>query len=164
MHDPVLLADYFIAHSGGRLTPLQVIKLAYISHGYALAIHDKPLINEAVEAWRFGPVIPSIYHKAKRYGGDQIPRLLYCGTGVGDKTAIRERKDFFRSRVGDQTCGLLDRILEVYGKLSGLDLIRITHVDGSPWRRCYVRGKRHIRIPDREIQMHYKELIRRGGP
>ena len=74
---PVLVADYFIANARGPLTPLQVIKMVYIAHGYSLAILGEPLVEEAVEAWRYGPVLPSVYYAAKRYGGDGITRLLY---------------------------------------------------------------------------------------
>ena len=65
-HSPLLIADYFIARSGGRITPLQVIKMAHIAHGYSLAIHNEPLVDEAVEAWKYGPVVPSLYYRAKK--------------------------------------------------------------------------------------------------
>lgn len=63
---PVLVADYFITNAVGSLTPLQVIKMVYIAHGYSLALLDEPLVEEAVEAWRYGPVLPSVYHTVKK--------------------------------------------------------------------------------------------------
>ena len=47
---PALIGDCLIAGADGPLTPLQVIKIAYIAHGYLPAIFDKPLVEEAVEA------------------------------------------------------------------------------------------------------------------
>ena len=61
MYSTQLIADYIIAHGGGALTPLQVIKLAYIAHGFTLALLGRSLVPEPIEAWRYGPVIPSIY-------------------------------------------------------------------------------------------------------
>lgn len=86
-HCPLLVADYLVARSGGRLTPLQVIKLTYIAHGYSLAINGEPLVDEAVEAWRHGPVVPSVYHRAKRCGGGRIGRLLYSEPAPARRTA-----------------------------------------------------------------------------
>jgi uncharacterized phage-associated protein len=63
-YDPKAIANYFIARAaadGKRLTPLQLIKLVYIAHGWYLGLTGEPLINEPPEAWQYGPVIPSLY-------------------------------------------------------------------------------------------------------
>src|SRR5690242_19451838 len=54
------------------LSPMQVIKLVYLAHGWYLAITGRPLLDERVQAWRFGPVVPSIYHEFKKYGNGPI--------------------------------------------------------------------------------------------
>ena len=154
----LLVADYLIANGGGRLTPLQVIKLAYISHGYTLALLDHSLVPDEIEAWRYGPVIPSLYNFLKPYGGSPITRLLYCGTEVA-ADSVRERKEFFRRVFTDELNVILDRVLEVYGPLTGIELLRLTHKKGSPWSRYYKKGKRGIVIPNDVIKDHYKGLL-----
>ena len=71
-YDAATVANRFIelaeSDSGRRLTPMQLIKLTYIAHGFSLAIKNRPLLDESVEAWRYGPVIPSLYRKLKSYG------------------------------------------------------------------------------------------------
>ena len=62
--------------NGYVLTPMQVIKLVYFAHGYNLAILDRPLIDDHVEAWKFGAVIPSLYHSLKIYGSGVIKAPL----------------------------------------------------------------------------------------
>jgi uncharacterized phage-associated protein len=37
-----------------------------------LAINKEPLIDERVEAWNYGPVIPSLYHEFKNFGSGAI--------------------------------------------------------------------------------------------
>ena len=49
-------------------TPMHVLKLTYLCHGWMLGIYDHALINEPVEAWQYGPVVPSLYHKYKKFG------------------------------------------------------------------------------------------------
>jgi uncharacterized phage-associated protein len=49
-----------LAEAEGRsLTPLQLMKLVYIAHGWMLGIHQRPLIKDHIEAWKLGPVIPT---------------------------------------------------------------------------------------------------------
>ena len=75
---------------------MKLQKLAYFAHGWNLAIRNTPLINESVEAWKFGPVIPSLYHDVKGYGMEpitaKIPVFRHTGLfrkhyypAVGDK-------------------------------------------------------------------------------
>ena len=58
---------------GKSLTNLSIQKLAYFCHGWNLAIFETPLIDEQFEAWRFGPVLPSVYHKLKVFSSNNIP-------------------------------------------------------------------------------------------
>jgi uncharacterized phage-associated protein len=54
------IANEFIKvakRNGVLLTPMKLQKLVYFAHGWYLALLGKPLINEPVEAWKFGPVI-----------------------------------------------------------------------------------------------------------
>src|SRR4051794_28085835 len=73
------VARYFIEQSQRDgildLTPMKVLKLVYIAHGWVLSSADAPLISESVQAWKFGPVIPSLYHYFKRYGASPVPHF-----------------------------------------------------------------------------------------
>lgn len=160
---PVLVADYFIANARGPLTPLQVIKMVYIAHGYSLAILGKPLVEEAVEAWRYGPVLPSVYHSAKRYGGGKITQLLYSGIKTDDRKGVEDAKNFFRNRIPLRQRAILDGVLDVYGEFNGHQLINMTHVVGSPWDRHYKKGVAGRQIPNGTIKEHYKGLIDNRG-
>src|SRR5438552_18215648 len=74
-YDPKAIANFFIetaAAEGKKLTPLQLIKLVYFAHGWYLGLTGEPLIDEPPEAWRYGPVIPSLYHALKDYGNGAI--------------------------------------------------------------------------------------------
>lgn len=71
MRSALTAANRILQHAGEQgmsLTPLQLMKLTYMSHGWALGILGRPLFNDRVEAWKYGPVIPTLYHKTKEYG------------------------------------------------------------------------------------------------
>ncbi|KQH74402.1 Panacea domain-containing protein [Xylella fastidiosa] len=58
------------------LTPLQVLKLVYLAHGWCLGVHTQPLIDELVEAWRAGPLIRSLYNVIKQDRSSGITEWL----------------------------------------------------------------------------------------
>src|SRR5437870_3577302 len=69
------IANYFLdlaKLANQELNPMKIQKLVYYAHGWNLALDGQPLIDEAVEAWTYGPVIPSLYHEFKKYGGGPI--------------------------------------------------------------------------------------------
>ena len=77
MHDARNVANSLIslAHDAPRkITPMQAMKLVYFCHAWMLALLHKPLIEQPVEAWRYGPVVPEVYRSLRRYGGEPIPR------------------------------------------------------------------------------------------
>ena len=57
---------------GTFVTQMKLQKMVYFAHGYHLARYNEPLIREEFEAWKFGPVVPSIYQSYKLYGSDMI--------------------------------------------------------------------------------------------
>ena len=75
MYSAKAIANYFLDKADEEsisLTPMKIIKLVYIAHGWYLALTDKPLIKDYVEAWTYGPVIPDLYHEFKKYGNRPI--------------------------------------------------------------------------------------------
>ena len=68
--DALAIANYFVRKGlsdtvGEKLTLLRLVKYVYIAYGFSLALIDKSIINDRfdrVEAWKYGPVIPSVYH------------------------------------------------------------------------------------------------------
>lgn len=75
------IAQYFIdrCHEERRrgnyqsLTNLKLQKLLYYSQGFYLAIYNKPLFPDRIEAWVHGPTVPSVYKRLQRYGYNTIP-------------------------------------------------------------------------------------------
>ncbi len=119
-HDAVKIARYMVrlaADRKARLTPMQVLKLVYIAHGWQLGLYSMPLVSNSIEAWPYGPVIPEVYHHYKKYGGGvikAIPTELPSGlTSDEESTTVQ--------------------VFEGYGHRTGVSLSSLTHEAGSPW-------------------------------
>ena len=156
MYSSLLIADYLLAHGDGSLTPLHVLKLTYFSHGYTLAIKDRPLIVDRVEAWQYGPVIPLLYNYVRMFGDRPVDILPYCRTGLFGDT-IKGRTQFLDDTLETEK-GILDKVLKEFGNLSGPEIIEASHGEGSAWEQCYVPGQRKP-IPTYLTKQYFKELI-----
>src|SRR6478735_3641830 len=74
------IAKYFLSlvdeEAGDSISNLKLQKLVYYAQGYHLAIHDRPLFFEPIEAWVHGPVVPELYRSFKQHGSEAIPPSL----------------------------------------------------------------------------------------
>lgn len=71
----LFIANYIIEYSnqnGYEINNLKLQKLLYFISARALVEDKPPLFNESIEKWRFGPVVPEVYHKYKEFGAFSI--------------------------------------------------------------------------------------------
>lgn len=140
------------AADGRGLTPMQVLKLVYIAHGWSLGLTGQPLIDQSVEAWQYGPVIPELYKAMKGFGNGSVSGPLPEGWGAhGAELSFAET-------------GLVDQVYRLYGHMSGISLSRITHASNTPWDQTYSPGRFGLEIPERIITEHYQRLSRERVP
>lgn len=147
MSDVMTVADDILRASKARgraLTPLQLMKLTYIAHGYALGMGKGDLFNAQIEAWKFGPVIPDLYHATKRHGRNAIPVAL-----IAEGRAL-----------GGDAKEIVDLVLNKYGQMSGTALSNLTHRAGTPWSQVYRDGVFNIEIDDQRIEDHYRSMLK----
>ena len=65
--------DLYNSVPEGQVTNLSLNKLLYFAQGHSLAENGKPLFDEPIEAWQYGPVVPSVYHTFKKHRRSRIP-------------------------------------------------------------------------------------------
>lgn len=155
-YNALAIANYFLdlaSRDGKELNPMKLQKLVYYAHGWNLAINGQPLIDEAVEAWTYGPVIPSLYHEFKKFGSGPITEKAMT-LEISGPTSVR----FIMPRVQDEeTMSLLDTVWEAYGNLSAVQLSNLTHESDSPWSTIYSQsgGRKGVDIPDELIKQYF---------
>lgn len=142
-----VLADQILflrAEIDRETTPMQILKLVYISHGWMLGNYGKKLMNEPAEAWQYGPVVPSIYDRFKVFRGDPIDIALQDHSEQFDLVQF----------------ALVKEVVKQYRDYDGWALSHITHRKGTPWDTVYRGGKGLWSIiPDKIIQNYYARLV-----
>ena len=141
------IADYLLKKAreeGQLLDPMKLLKLTYIAHGYNLGFFDKPLFSNQVQAWKYGTVIPDLYHVIKRFGN-----------GYVDEDIVDLYKE--KEVEGDQK-KLLDFVWNAYKPLTGLQLSDLTHQENIPWKKTFNQSH-NVPISNELIKEHYKSLI-----
>jgi uncharacterized phage-associated protein len=163
-YDSRAIANYFLdlaERSGKKLDPMQLQKLVYFAHGWNLALNQAPLIDDTVEAWQYGPVIPTLYHEFKHFGRGPITRKASSLRFVdGDRLEFVE-PTLESGHATQSARDLLDVIWRAYGTLTGVQLSNLTHEAGSPWYVTWhnAQGRKNVDIPDRLIQEHFARLL-----
>lgn len=160
METPLAVANFFIKQAikeGNEITQLQLLKLVYIAHGWYLGMNGEPLLSEGVQAWKYGPVVPEIYHYFKSYGNAPINSLAQIFTG--EKYIIPEVTNEDEKR-------FLDKIWQIYKEFSGLELSTLTHMQGTPWYiTWHERGgdkNTHTVIANDLIKERYTQKVNTG--
>ena len=159
------VANYFLANYGKHnITPLKIQKLVYLAHSWNFAYKEDPLIeDEYAEAWRYGPVFPSLYHEFKHRG--RLP-IIELATKIKVEDLFSEgTKIKFETpeipKTHTTTRKFLDKIWEVYGGWSGSQLSELTHREGTPWKQTIDEhgAKTNANIADKIISEFVKNKV-----
>ena len=130
-----------------KITHLQVQKLIYYAHAWMLGIFHEPLIEDEVEVWRYGPVVPSVYYCLSHNRGAPIKQPI----------PMHELDEEDYTKLADL---LMDKVYEKYGQCTGMELSALTHAPGTPWDTA--NKKRQQYIPNESIEQYYSKLIKRN--
>jgi uncharacterized phage-associated protein len=155
------VANYFIdlaGNEGIELKQFGLMKRVYATHGFCLAILNQSALDprfDVVEAWKNGPVIPSVYHSFKHNKNNPIREKSVIAEFTGKDIEFRTLE------LGDD-CGAVkevaEAVFEKYRGFSDMKMIELLHREGTPWSLCYEEGKNN-RIPDMYTKIFYQKAI-----
>lgn len=89
----------------------------YYAQGFHLALFEKPLFTEKIEAWQYGPVVPNVY---------QIYNKKY------ESNPIAPPYNFNIDQYSQEAQELLDEVYEIYGQYTTPILKQFT-MEEPPW-------------------------------
>lgn len=128
---------------------LKLEKLCYLCYADYLCKAGKRLFEDKIYAFRYGPVVGTVYENYKKYGDLEIDEY----EKIIEK---QERLELpWESRISFAENGIekvksINETLEKYGKLPAWELVQITHNEGTPWEHVY-KEKMYDEISDEEI-------------
>ena len=126
-------------------TPLHIVKLVYLCHGWMLGIKGKPLVDEPVVTGRFGPVLQSLYDRYQVFGDGRIVGPEQKGAEHIELTPVHR--------------AIIDFVHEVYEDTPDTELSELTHEPGAPWSEIYESQGLDAVIPAELIQRHYRQML-----
>lgn len=124
MIDSLSAARYFIvkAYEDGieaEMTNMKVQKLLYYSQCLYLALHNEPLFEDEIQAWRYGPVCPPAYKFYCKFEAEQLP--------IPTKEFMLE--------IPDEPKEVLEEIWGYFGGYHAYRLSDMTHGE-FPWKKA----------------------------
>ena len=150
-HDSRAIANIFVEKSKNveyphQLTIMSLLKYVYFAHGWTLGYTGEPLICDEVQAWKFGPVIPKIYH-------------AFRGKGfvIRDKAIDPDTEEPYKAEPSERQQNIINGVFDEYSKLGAFELSYATHHPDSPWSRY--DGKFYNTIPNDEILAYFKSAV-----
>jgi uncharacterized phage-associated protein len=139
------IANYFIwkaaAEGGERISNLKLQKLIYYAQGLHIILYGKPLFQDEIRGWSYGPVVPELYSLYKKYGSGGIP----------------PDRDFDANSIDEHTRGFLDEINVVFGQFSALRLLEISHSD-----QCWIDALPNKVITHKAMRATLVKYVRDG--
>jgi uncharacterized phage-associated protein len=136
------------------VTNLKIQKLLYFSHGLSLVWKNEKLLEEDFQAWKYGPVLPSLYHDLKIFG--QSPLKISSGfIRSWPEIKIQEQK----SKVEE----IINLVLDQLGGHTGPQLVEISHNNQGPWHAVYNSEKKDIKITNAAIKKYFETIVRIPG-
>ena len=144
--------DVFVAaktlgiECGWCVSNLKMQRILYLAHLVYTGKTKERLIKTPFEAWDYGPVQPTLYHKLKRFGARYVNDIFF-----------RE----FPLQEGDKEFGILREMSE-FREFPTSSLIAITHKEGGAWSKVYQPGISDMVIPDKFIFDEYNMLLGNG--
>ena len=148
-HSPLAIVNEFLRRRSSSSWPaqMQLQKLAYIAHGWNLAINGTPLVSRPPEAWDNGPVFREVWDHIRDFG--------YRGPNC-TLTDPFEKKEF-REDLDPSEIQVIDHVWKKYGDRSATELSKLTHEPGTPWSKAYAKA-RNEPLSNDDIKQHYVAL------
>lgn len=132
------------ASQGDLISNLKLQKLLYYMQGFFIAVFDKKLFANEIEAWQYGPVVREIYEHFKEFGSGAI--ILKAEADIQDLP--KEENELFYE------------VMEEYGQFSAIKLMNMTHQE-LPWKKVFHENPQG-EIPYALLKEYFKTQITNG--
>lgn len=166
MYDPRSVANFIISEcsdDGVFITNITLQKLVYFCHAFFLLEHKEPLVSGYFEAWKYGPVHPTLYKAFKKFGANPITEIAQGYNYLENSAVPLPTIEELRAR------RTIKSVLSRLGSMSAGQLIDLTHAKNGPWHFVVESSKQNanlgLRIADDVTVERLKFMkLAVGGP
>lgn len=137
-------AQYIVTKSRPAVTPMRLLKLLYVAHGYSLALNRQPLLDESIQAWQYGPIVPSVYDAVRKYRSKQVESLGSIG----------------ECPLSEEDRLVLDKVLATYQHVNAIQLSAAMHQPGTPWSTTWGMDEQNAPISNDLIMDFYQHIMK----
>lgn len=127
------------------VTPMQLLKLVYIAHGHMLGEKGVPLLDEEIQAWQYGPVVPTVYQAIRKYRSMPVKEVEGSSRWGGDFSETEK--------------AIMKKTVKMYASFDGVTLSAATHRPGTPWSLTWGSSGMNSPIPNDLIEHFYKKNL-----
>lgn len=161
MQNALMIADYIIKKAielGCPISNIELQKYLYYLNAKFLVANGEPLFSEPIEKWKFGPVVPAVYHEYKTYGAQDIDKVsdheeLFV---EGGKIVFKKNPTNI-DEISNDTRASIDDSLQRLFQYNRFDLVDMTH-EHSEWKKDEIRilnGEKHIEYSNDGIRDYF---------
>ena len=122
------------------MTPMKLQKLIYCLYKEYYKNTGRALFDERFEAWKYGPVLRSIYDAFKKFGANVIKGFAKSADGNVYVVNAKSSEAFTKA---------FDTVWRKYSEYDGIVLSAFTHRDNTAWRKAI--DQRKIYLLDSDI-------------
>ena len=139
----------FLLEQLGGMSAMKLQKLVYYAQAWSLALHKRPLFQQEIQAWSYGPVIPELYATHRR-------QFVVTREDIGGAGNASEVK------ADTLALTVVGHVVRSYGQKDGVQLSDLTHAE-DPWRFARARvpelSRSQAIITHEAMQRFYQKLI-----
>ena len=147
------IVDYCVK-KGSPVSNLKLQKLLYYVQAASLVSFGEKLFSDEISAWKYGPVVESVYHNFKIYVDKVITEMF---TERDLLTLEDNSKEYDPSALFSKNeKEIITKVLDSYDNYSALAMVKKTHAE-KPWRDAYEKGSDFIQTE--EIRKFYGKEI-----
>ncbi len=123
------IAKYILSKT--KCTQLKLQKLVYLCFADYLCDTGKELFTDSIYAFKYGPVVDTVYEKYKKYGYKPIEEEKENIDITILEMPAKSRILF--AEEGTEKIISIDKTLKKYGQLTAGQLVELTHKENAPW-------------------------------
>ncbi len=150
MYDVFYVAAYAINRAievGSPISNLSLQKILYYIQAAFLVEKNEVAFSEPILAWKYGPVVESVYHEYKIHSNSCIDRKI-----VSRQYFDFDSEDYFivqkidlDNEIESADMMIFNKIIDSKCKINPLKLVQLTHEE-QPWKEANLNGNTIIDI------------------